>query len=79
MNNITWHTLAVSEALNNLQSDATNGLDQAEVARRLAEHGPNELVERGGKSPWHILWEQLTATMVIILIVAAVVSAAVGD
>ncbi len=79
MNNTTWHTLDVPEALNNLQSDATNGLDEAEVVRRLAEHGPNALVERGGKSPWRILWEQLTATMVIILIVAALLSALLGD
>jgi Ca2+-transporting ATPase len=45
----------------------------------LAEHGPNELVERGLKSPWRILWEQLTGLMVVILIVAAVVSGALGD
>ena len=31
------------------------------------------------RSPWAIVWEQLTATMVVILIVAAVVSAALGD
>lgn len=79
MNNTTWHTLDIPEVLNNLQSDATNDLDGAAVVRRLAEHGPNELVERGGKSPWRILWEQLTATMVIILIVAALLSAFLGD
>ncbi|CAN5624652.1 hypothetical protein BH10CHL1_BH10CHL1_40410 [soil metagenome] len=79
MNNTTWHTLEIPEALKNLQSDATSGLDEAAVARRLTEHGPNALVERGGKSPWHILWEQLTATMVIILIVAALLSAFLGD
>ncbi len=33
----------------------------------------------GGKSPWRILWEQLTALLVIILIFAAVVSALLGD
>lgn len=79
MNSTTWHTLDVPEALNNLQSDTSNGLDEAEVVRRRAEHGPNALVERGGKSPWRILWEQLTATMVIILIVAALLSAVLGD
>ncbi len=46
---------------------------------RLSRYGPNELVERGGRSPWRILLEQLTGTLVLILIVAAVVSALVGD
>ena len=36
-------------------------------------------MERGGRSPWRILLEQLTGTLVLILIVAAVVSAMVGD
>jgi hypothetical protein len=31
------------------------------------------------KSPWRIIWEQLTVIMLVILIVAAVVSAALGD
>ena len=79
MTNITWHTLALPEVLTNLQTDATSGLDASAVAQRLAEHGPNALIERGGKSPWRILWEQLTATMVIILIVAALLSAFLGD
>ena len=35
--------------------------------------------ERGVKSPWLILWEQLTGLMVVILIVAAVVSGVLGD
>lgn len=74
-----WHTLDTIDVLNTLKSNAIDGLDQNEAARRLTEYGPNELVERGLKSPWHILWEQLTATMVMILIVAAVISAALGD
>ncbi len=77
MNN--WHALDIVDVLQNLKTDATAGLDEGEAARRLAEFGPNELVERGSKSPWRILWEQLTATMVVILIVAALSSALLGD
>jgi Ca2+-transporting ATPase len=62
-----------------LETDAEQGLTQAEARRRLATYGPNELVERGRRSPWSILWEQLRATMVVILIVAAVISALLGD
>ncbi len=49
-----------------------------ESARRLGEFGPNEFVDRGKRSTWRILWEQLCATMIIILIVAAILSGALG-
>jgi Ca2+-transporting ATPase len=74
-----WYQTETNEVLSLLNSDAEAGLTSAEARRRLAEHGPNELVERGHKSPWLILWEQLTGLMVVILIVAAVVSGALGD
>ncbi len=74
-----WHQLEPTEVVQKLGSDATHGLSETEADRRLAELGPNELIERGLKSPWLILWEQLTATMVVILIAAAVISAAIGD
>jgi Ca2+-transporting ATPase len=74
-----WYRKESSEAISLLNSDAEAGLTPGEAQRRMAEHGPNELVERGLKSPWRILWEQLTGLMVVILIVAAVVSGALGD
>ena len=39
----------------------------------------NELVERGQISPWRILLSQFTELMVIILIIAAIVSLALGE
>jgi Ca2+-transporting ATPase len=54
------------------------GLEQAEAARRIEQYGRNELEERGGKSPFRILWEQFSNTMVLILIAAAVLSAFLG-
>jgi Ca2+-transporting ATPase len=65
--------------LRQLEVDPAQGLDPAEVERRLAQYGPNELIERGAKSPWRILWEQFTALMIVILIVAAALSAFLGD
>ncbi|MBP7690836.1 MAG: cation-translocating P-type ATPase [Anaerolineales bacterium] len=72
-----WHTLAVDAALAEQTGDAA-GLTAEAAARRLAAHGPNELSERGAKQPWRILWEQLTAVMVLILIAAAGLSAGLG-
>jgi Ca2+-transporting ATPase len=74
-----WYRKEITEVVSLLATEAEAGLAQGEAQRRLAEHGPNELVERGLKSPWRILWEQLTGLMVVILIVAAVVSGALGD
>jgi len=74
-----WYRTEIDDVLLNLETDLQSGLTQVEAQRRLAEHGPNELVERGLKSPWKILWEQLTAVMVVILIIAAVISAFLGD
>ncbi len=76
---MTWHLIEIEAALRELQSNQQNGLSAAEAQTRLTRYGYNELVEKGGRTPLHILWEQLTATMVLILIVAAVAAAILGD
>ena len=75
----TWHQRTPPAVVAQLASDVDRGLSTLEVARRRADFGPNELVERAGKSAWRILWEQLTATLVVVLIFAAVLSALLGD
>jgi Ca2+-transporting ATPase len=74
-----WYQLDVADVLQQLGANAKEGLDRAEAERRLAEHGPNELAERPPKSPLRMLWEQFTATMVLVLIAAAAISALLGD
>ncbi|HXJ41941.1 MAG TPA: cation-translocating P-type ATPase [Bryobacteraceae bacterium] len=66
-------------ALLELNSNAKTGLSREDATRRLASYGRNELTGSGVRSPWRIIWEQLTALMMLILIVAAVISAALGD
>ena len=77
--NKNWYLQTSDATLAALTSDQVRGLDQAEVERRLAEYGPNELVEKGIKSPWRILLEQLSDAMVIVLIVAAIISGFIGE
>lgn len=74
----SWHTLDASEAIQRMQVDASTGLTDAEAAARFERYGANELVEKPLKSPWAILWEQLTAPLVLLLIAAAAVSALLG-
>ena len=70
-----WYQLPVKQALEQLEADPNQGLTTEAARLRLEKYGSNELEERGVKSPWEILFEQFTETMVIVLIVAAVVGA----
>ena len=74
-----WYQLEAAQVLQQLNTDAANGLSNAEAQHRLEQQGANELTERPPKSPWLMIWEQLVATMVLVLIVAAIVSALLGD
>ncbi|NWF70571.1 MAG: cation-translocating P-type ATPase [Chloroflexi bacterium] len=73
-----WHTLDASAVLDEWKSNPEQGLSTDEIQRRLAQYGPNELIERKLKSPWAILWEQITNPLVLLLIFAAGVSALLG-
>jgi len=70
-----WYQLNSPEVLQQLGRNMSEGLSQEQ-----ANHHPyNELAEQDIKKPWAILWEQLTETLVIILIFAAIVSGILGD
>lgn len=62
-----------------LNSDARRGLSEIEAAERLNKYGPNVTRETGARSPWLIFFEQFKATMVLILIAAAVVAGLLGS
>ncbi|MBW4591026.1 cation-translocating P-type ATPase [Aetokthonos hydrillicola Thurmond2011] len=75
---IPWYQLEAEQVVQHFKTDASTGLKQNEASRRL-QSGVNELAERASKSEWQIIWEQLTASTVVILLVAALVSAFLGD
>jgi Ca2+-transporting ATPase len=62
-----------------LGTDPERGLSAEEAAARLLRFGRNELVEHGKKPPWRLLLEQFTNAMIIVLIVAAAITALLGD
>ncbi len=74
-----WYRLPAEEVVRELGSDIKGGLSTEEAEARLEKYGLNELVERGLKSPWRIIWEQLTEIMVVILIFAGAVSLFLGE
>ena len=67
------------QTIETLNSTLEIGLNKAEAQKRLEQHGPNELVESGKKSPWAIFFSQFKEVMVIVLIIAALVSAVLGE
>lgn len=69
-----WHHKSTQQTLSELGTSERGGLTEEEVRIRLKKYGTNELVEQKRRSVGRILWEQFTATMVLILIIAAIVS-----
>ena len=55
-----------------------DGLTSAEAQRRLEENGKNKLAQAKGKSIIRRFFEQLADPMIIILIIAAFISGALG-
>ena len=74
-----WHTLSAAETAQRLESDLQSGLSANDAAKRLAQFGPNVLLEKAARSPWRMLFDQFSDFMIIVLIVAAIISGIVGD
>ena len=74
-----WYRLTASDVLRRLDSDPLQGLSGAAVEHRFHEHGFNELVGKDGRTRWQILAEQLTGVLTVLLLIAALVSALLGD
>ncbi len=74
-----WHSLSSVDVLTALSSSAQHGLTAEEATKRLEAFGRNELAEAPPPTFWQMLIEQLNNFVVIMLIVAALVSAFLGD
>ena len=72
-----WHTLAADAAIATLGSTPT-GLTTAEAARRLQEHGPNELQAYQSVSAWETFAAQFKNVLILILLSATIVSGFLG-
>jgi Ca2+-transporting ATPase len=73
-----WHALPVEDVLRHLEVQE-DGLRADQAARRLGQYGSNQLQEAPRPTFWHMLWEQLNNFVVILLIVASIISALLGD
>ena len=73
-----WHALELEQLREALHaSDA--GLSESDAASRLQQYGPNKLPEQPPPTLWQIVLRQFYSPLIYILVIAAVVSAAIGD
>jgi Ca2+-transporting ATPase len=72
------HSTPRDDLLDALDADES-GLDAEAVQTRREEFGPNELESDAGRSPLSILVGQFANALIAVLVVAAILSAAVGN
>jgi Ca2+-transporting ATPase len=77
--NTAWHTLSGEQTAARLETRLDAGLDSASAAARLAQHGPNRLVEPPPRSVARMLAGQFKDVMILVLIGAAIISGVVGE
>jgi P-type Ca2+ transporter type 2C len=76
---VTWHALSSEEVLKKLDSGLEVGLTQEQAQKRLEKYGPNQLAEGKKTTFWEMIYEQLNNFVIIMLIVAAAISALLGE
>ena len=76
---LTWHDKTIEDVFKELGSNPSTGLFTDEVLHRQKKYGFNELQEKPRPTFWQLLARQLNDFIVILLIVAAVISALLGD
>lgn len=70
--------MSPEETLKQFGVDGQQGLSSAEAKRLLEEHGPNRLATKKQKTLFQMFVEQFKSSMVLILLVAAGLSAFIG-
>jgi Ca2+-transporting ATPase len=73
-----WHARGPDSVAAELETSTSVGLDEEEAARRLSVYGPNELEAPPEVSRWRLLLEQFENVLILILLLGAGLSAALG-
>ena len=74
-----WHALDADQVLHRLRTDPHRGLTSADVSKRLAEFGPNELRKEEKATPLGLFLGQFKNLLIIILLAATGLSLLVGE
>lgn len=76
---VSWHALETQAVVERLETRVHNGLTSEEAQRRLETFGPNELAEARRRTFLQMVIAQLKSFVIILLIVAAGISAFLGE
>src|SRR3970040_1059936 len=76
---LPWHSMEIASLLGELDTDPQRGLASEEAKRRLEIYGYNELAAEEKTSPYTLFPSQFKNTLIVILLVATVLSALVGE
>jgi len=76
---VGWHTLSVEATLSAQDTDSVVGLSEKAAAERLHRYGANRLDEKPPRPAWHLLLSQFKSFLILVLVVAAVLAATIGD
>lgn len=76
---VTWHALSTEDVLEKLETKLENGLTDEVAKKRLEKIGPNQLAEKPRPSFLSLVLSQLKSFVVILLIVASIISAVLGE
>ena len=79
MAKLSWHSMEIDSLLGELDTDPQQGLAAEEARRRLEIYGYNELKEEEKASPFTLFINQFKNTLIIILLIATILSALVGE
>ncbi|MDZ5016742.1 ATPase, partial [Clostridium perfringens] len=74
-----WFNKGSEEIIKELSSNLINGLSSEEVKTRLEKNGPNKLQGKKKKSTFQLFLAQINDVMIYILLIAAIISAIVGE
>ncbi len=76
---VQWHSMSADDAAQRLNPHPGEGLTTAEAGARLAQYGRNELKEKPRPTFLQLVIAQLNNFIIILLLVAVVISALLGD
>ncbi len=74
-----WHARSIAEVQSTWNTNVSTGLEDVTIQERLVEFGPNRLQEGARVHGYQILLRQFVDVLIGILILAAIVSFAIGE
>lgn len=77
--NLPWHKISGAEILAQLEVHREKGLSEGQILQRIDTFGTNELQEAPPISAWVRIYDQFANFVVVLLLVAALISAVLGE